>query len=310
MYKKYMIHIIWLFSIFILTSCNSTDVDNEKDGDTKVTVYLTNIEKNKLIKEDIFIKAKSKVDMITEVIENLKSGVVGSKSLSTVPKDLKIIDVKINGSNIILNMSGDYNKMNTVDEILCRTSLVASLIELDFVETVELYVEQVPLKGSDGTPVGAIGKNGIVFDFSGQNQQENTKTITLYFSNKEGTGLVSEEIIIKQNPNENIEKTVLKLLMEGPTSDELIGTIPKETTIKDIFVREGVCYIDFSKEFKTKHPGGSTGEMLTIYSIVNSLTELPNINKVQFLIEGEKQEEFKGHLEFDVLFQRNLDIVL
>lgn len=58
-----------------------------------------------------------------------------------------------------------------------------------------------------------------------------------------------------------------------------------------------------SGDFVVKHTGGSVGEWFTIYSIVNSLTELDNIKKVQFLIEGEKQQDFKGHMDFSKPFE-------
>jgi len=45
-----------------------------------------------------------------------------------------------------------------------------------------------------------------------------------------------------------------------------------------------------SKEFVENHIGGSTAELMTINSIVASLTELPGIDKVQFLIEGNVRE--------------------
>ena len=48
--------------------------------------------------------------------------------------------------------------------------------------------------------------------------------------------------------------------------------------------------------------------MLTIYSVVNSLTELPHIDKVQFLIEGQKVEVFK-HMIFNEPFVRDDEII-
>ena len=41
---------------------------------------------------------------------------------------------------------------------------------------------------------------------------------------------------------------------------------------------------------------------IAIYSIVNSIVSLYNIEKVQFLIEGEKIEETIGHLDYSKPF--------
>ena len=69
------------------------------------------------------------------------------------------------------------------------------------------------------------------------------------------------------------------------------------------FVKQ-ICFVNFSSEFVTKHSGGSAGEAMTVYSIVNSLTELKNVDKVQFLVEGNKIDVYK-HLEFNEPFPRD-----
>ena len=95
----------------------------------------------------------------------------------------------------------------------------------------------------------------------------------------------------------------MEQLIAGPESKDLFPTVPPETKIRDVKVVDGICYVDLSMEFVTKHGGGSSGEAFTIYSIVNSLTELSNINKVQFLIEGEKLDEYKGDFDFGKPFE-------
>ena len=67
--------------------------------------------------------------------------------------------------------------------------------------------------------------------------------------------------------------------------------------------------VDFSKELKTKHWGGSTGESMTIMSIVNSLTELPGIEKVQILIEGQKEDTLAGHWDLSSPISRDESII-
>ena len=45
-------------------------------------------------------------------------------------------------------------------------------------------------------------------------------------------------------------------------------------------------------------PGGSTGEILTIYSIVDTLTlNFPEIKDVQILVEGRKKDTIAGHID-------------
>ena len=66
-------------------------------------------------------------------------------------------------------------------------------------------------------------------------------------------------------------------------------------------------YVNLSRDFIKKK--GSISEPIIIYSIVNSLTELDGVKKVQFLIEGEKINEYNGDLDFSKPFERNTDFI-
>ena len=63
--------------------------------------------------------------------------------------------------------------------------------------------------------------------------------------------------------------------------------------------------MDLNEKFLDKLPDIS--DEVAIYSIVNSLVELPGINRVQFRINGQTMETFQN-TPFEVLFERNLTI--
>ncbi|MBR1443360.1 MAG: GerMN domain-containing protein, partial [Firmicutes bacterium] len=68
---------------------------------------------------------------------------------------------------------------------------------------------------------------------------------------------------------------------------------------------EGICYVDLSSEFISKQAGSHNTDEMTIYSIVDSLTELENVKKVQFLIEGEKVNDLNGRVDLSKPFERD-----
>jgi len=82
--------------------------------------------------------------------------------------------------------------------------------------------------------------------------------------------------------------------------------IPKGTVLNKVTTRDGVCFVDFNEKFMEKR-AGITAEV-AIYSVVNSLTELSNVYKVQFLINGETKKTYQN-LDFSQPFERNLEIV-
>lgn len=123
--------------------------------------------------------------------------------------------------------------------------------------------------------------------------QVNQVTVNLYFGNDNADGLVLEERNVVRR-GESLESLVIKELIKGSQGNGR-RTIPAEARLLSVKVEDGIAYVDFSKEMQSKHWGGSAGEMMTIGSVVYTMTELPGVKKVQFLIEGKTDEAIWGH---------------
>lgn len=126
---------------------------------------------------------------------------------------------------------------------------------------------------------------------------EKKETVTLFFSDSQAQYLNPEDREITRNNNESLEEAVLKELIKGPERAGLHRTIPQETRILSVSVANGVAEVNFSSEFRSRHWGGSAGETMTLYSVVNTLAKLPGITSVQFMIDGKKMDSLAGHIE-------------
>jgi spore germination protein GerM len=124
------------------------------------------------------------------------------------------------------------------------------------------------------------------------------KIVTLYFSEEEGEYLVGEkrEIPKKESVEEEAKEAIIELI-RGPRG-ELIPTLPSQTELLGLQLDQGgLARVNFNRALTKNHPGGSSAEMMTVYSVVNSLTfNFPNIKRVQFLVEGKQVETIAGHL--------------
>jgi germination protein M len=123
--------------------------------------------------------------------------------------------------------------------------------------------------------------------------------IKLYFSTPASAILDTEERSIAYHQTLNAQaKEVMSALIAGPKG-KLIPTIPEGVRLMDILVtKDGVAYVDLSGEIVSNHQGGTTGEMVTVYSIVNTLTmNLPQIHAVQILVDDRSVETLKGHVD-------------
>lgn len=131
--------------------------------------------------------------------------------------------------------------------------------------------------------------------------------IVLYFKGNEAMNLEKEyRNVSMKRIAENMAKTVVEELLKGPTNEELHSLIPVDTKLLNIESQENTVILDLSNEFIEKQEGESNA-LLAIYSIVNSLTEITEIEQVKFLINGKEMERFKDYFEFDKPFVRSIE---
>ena len=125
-------------------------------------------------------------------------------------------------------------------------------------------------------------------------EQMRQTIITLYYLNKETKELMPEgRMIDAKTLLTDPYTTLLELLMEAPKNEKLQSVIPEGTRILKTELKGDMVYVDLSKEFIDNHTGGLEAETTTIYSIVNTLTELNEVNSVKILINGKENQSFK-----------------
>jgi spore germination protein GerM len=124
------------------------------------------------------------------------------------------------------------------------------------------------------------------------------KEVLLYFSDSEGEYLIGEKrkILKKNAVKEEAKETIIELI-KGP-GGKLIPTLPPRTKLLTLQINDaGVAKVNFNPALSKDHPGGTSAEMMTVYSIVNSLSlNFPQIKRVQILIDGKPIETITGHL--------------
>jgi germination protein M len=139
--------------------------------------------------------------------------------------------------------------------------------------------------------------------------------VYLYFANEDNTKLKLEVKYIPMSEakksSSSLATAIVKELINGPAEDsKLKATIPAGTQLRSpVKIEAGIATVDFNKAFVEKHPGGKAAEQMTLFSIVNSLTEMKDIQKVKFTIEGSTKKEFKGSFKFDAPFPRSASLI-
>jgi hypothetical protein len=120
----------------------------------------------------------------------------------------------------------------------------------------------------------------------------------IYFSDPQERFLVAEKrYIYKEEDAAAQAKEVVKALLDGSKTGH-VNTFPSPVTLRDVKLdKEGVAQVNFSANLTKSHPGGSTAEMVTIYSLTNTLAaNIPEIKAVKILVEGKELPSIKGHI--------------
>ena len=133
-------------------------------------------------------------------------------------------------------------------------------------------------------------------------------TVTIYRLPADGTEKMYEKVTVKGDKEELPLLALEALINTKPQSDKLINAFPKGLKIISLTVDKGVAVVNLSREIYNIEAGSYTEMMLTS-AITNTLTEFPEIKKVNFLIEGEKKASIKGHIDLMDAFERDTDII-
>nr|WP_269438154.1 GerMN domain-containing protein [Phosphitispora fastidiosa] len=170
--------------------------------------------------------------------------------------------------------------------------------------------EKVADKGQavDESQAGKQEEPEAVETSAGEAARESKKvTVALCFADQNGDYLKTETREIVMVPG--LARAVVQELINGPQEDGLSATIPEGTRLLDINIADGLCTLDLSSEFRENHWGGSSGEILTVYSVVNTLTQFSTVEQVEILIEGQKIDTLAGHMDLSVPVGRNTQII-
>ena len=126
-------------------------------------------------------------------------------------------------------------------------------------------------------------------------EQERQTIISLYFTNTENYALMPEaRVVDAKTLLDNPYKALLEMLIEGPKSDKLKSHIPEGTKVNGAELVGDMVKLDLSQEFLDNQSGDIEIASKSIYEIVDTLTELNEVNSVKILINGEENKKFNS----------------
>lgn len=291
--------IICLIMVISLMAAIFAGCASEK---TKVSVFFKNIQTNELSEERHSVDADKDADVVSLAklaVSQLIAGPKNEKNAPVIDKEAKLLSLAVNDGVATVNMSGHYSEKKDGDALILRFAFINTLCSINGIDGIVIQVEGKPIVSeTTGKEFGVLSISDIALS------AEDNIQIELYFPEKDGEKLVLENRTVDAQQALSLEKTVVSELIKGTSDTELSGAIPEGTKLLNIETKDGICYVNFSSEFKTKTSSGSSATTLALYAVVNSLCKLENVECVQILIDGETGVEF-GNYVLDIPYEAN-----
>lgn len=155
-----------------------------------------------------------------------------------------------------------------------------------------------PIPGGQATAGSKPGRQGKM-------------VLHLYFAGEDGAYLTAEDrVVARPDAVKTLGAFIVEALIDGPRTS-LAGTMPPGTALRAFHLLEdGTAFVDLSKEVKTNHPGGARSEMMTIFSLVNSVVlNVPAIEAVKILIDGQEETTLAGHIDLRYPITANMLLI-
>ena len=270
-------------------------------------IWYINQDETCLKYENKELQSKNEEGLLREMMEVMRETPTDDELKPVIPEDVELLDFDFEHNQLYLDFSPEYKKMPKVYEVLCRAALVRTLGQIDGVEYVDFQVNGEPLTDLEGKEIGLMNEDQFIENAGEEINAYKTADLTLYFSNKAGDKLVGQRVAMEYNSNISLEKLIVEQLIAGPPFEGAYPTIPSETKLLNISIKDNICYVNLDEGFLGT--GYNVIESIPVYSIVNSLIENTDAQKVQISINGETNRMFRESINFDTIFEKNEGLI-
>ncbi|MCI6887814.1 MAG: GerMN domain-containing protein [Lachnospiraceae bacterium] len=303
--KCVFLAVLLLTGMLGLTGCKAGPLPLQ-EGEQAFQVYYLNSAMTRLVPQQYRTMTTDTDQLIDELMQSLMHVPADLDSQTALSDKVAYQGFKRMDNVLYLFFDMNYTSMQAEREILCRAALVKTLTQIPGVEYISIYSGEQPLLGTNDAPVGMMAAGDFVDSISDVNAYETTE-LTLYFADDAGEKLYPEKRMVIHNINTSVEKLVVEELIRGPEQQLLKPTLEPGTKLLNVSVNENVCYLNFDASFLNNSL--EVRDYIPIYSIVNSISELSGMNRVQISVNGDKEVLFRESISLNTMFERNLDYI-
>ena len=292
--------------ILAVCGCSSGQTNKEDEEHGAFRLYYVSKDADAVIPVDYDLQTlderKKSVREILEVLSQQPDSVDYRAPI----QGYTVRSFNLSGRTLTIDFSEDYRSQDQVREILARTAVVNTLCQIPGIEKVTFTADNKPLSDADGTLLANMSEDQFINNSGSEIRGYERIRLHLFFANQKGDRLVDTYRNVVYNSNIAPERLIVEQVLKGPNSDAVYPTLNQDTKVLSVTTRDGVCYVNLDSAFLTE-PYNVTPQV-AVYSLVNSLTQLPTVSKVQFSVEGKTADSFMETMSLQNTYEENFDL--
>ena len=309
--------IYFLFVMLLLPVWGCGEVKQEENNkevelkDNQIYIYYVNLEKTDMVKSVYTLDSNDDLSSnVRTLIDHLADVETTAECQSPIPDSFDYMDMPVENvrGRIEVSFNVVYDNIDPETMLFFKGCVSKTLLQLSGVNSVTIcMIDKANSDPETASVSESFDEDTFTMSFGNAAGYKQKGNIVLFFANEDGSALKQYRKSVEISNNSSLDRIVMESLIEGPKREGYTRTLSSDTVIKNIAVKDGICYLDLSDEFY--NTDNSLKNDIIVYSVVNSLAELPTVSKVQFLHDGEKLQFYRETMPFDGLFERNLDII-
>ena len=285
-------------------SCSRQAAQTAEEEEGAFRIFYVNAEETALVSE-VYTPESDPADtqaLIEEIIGVLQTSARRMEYEAPMTGDLVLREHRLEEGLLTLDFDMRYLDQDPVTEILDRAAIVRTFSQIEGVDGVTFLVAGSALMHGN-TPVGVMTADTFIYNAGREINTYDKVRITLYFADPSGATLIPVYRTVVYNSNMSMERVVTEQLLAGPYTEEARATLSPDTKVTNVTVQDNTCYVELSEAFLMPLP--EITPEVALYSLVNSLTELYGVERVQITVGGQTTGVSREGIPLDVPLSAN-----
>lgn len=200
---------------------------------------------------------------------------------SVLPQGTYVEAYSLENGVLTLQFDASLAALSGIELSIAAACITRTFLELTGADTIVLTAGGALLNGETAMTL-TLADLGLEDDSPDRLHEE----FTVYYADAARRWLISQQVSLSPVSREEVPALLLEQLFTAPSGSGLRSALPLGTRIQSVAVENGICTVDLSEEFESRLFHTNTAQLLSLMSVVNTLTTLAEVERVEFTIDG------------------------